>query len=48
MLSSTPIPNSPGEITGVTEAAMGRLFERGIVVRNQSVLIRGVNDGVES
>ncbi len=37
--------NSPGEITGVTEAAMGRLFERGIVVRTQSVLLRGVNDG---
>jgi lysine 2,3-aminomutase len=39
--------NSPNEITGITEAAMGRLFERGIVVRNQSVLIRGVNDSVE-
>jgi lysine 2,3-aminomutase len=38
--------NSPNEITGITEAAMGRLFERGIVVRNQSVLIRGVNDAV--
>src|ERR1700733_7907755 len=40
--------NSPNEITGITEAAMGRLFERGIVVRNQSVLIRGVNDSVET
>ncbi|MBV9945825.1 MAG: KamA family radical SAM protein [Myxococcales bacterium] len=40
--------NSPNEITGVTEAAMGRLFERGIVVRNQSVLIRGVNDTAET
>ncbi len=40
--------NSPHEITGITEAAMGRLFERGIVVRNQSVLIRGVNDSVET
>lgn len=39
--------NSPNEITGITEAAMGRLFERGIVVRNQSVLIRGVNDTAE-
>jgi lysine 2,3-aminomutase len=38
--------NSPNEITGITEAAMARLFERGIVVRNQTVLIRGVNDGV--
>ena len=40
--------NSPSEITGITEAAMGRLFERGIMVRNQSVLIRGVNDAVET
>jgi lysine 2,3-aminomutase len=38
--------NNAGEITGITEAAMGRLFERGIMVRNQSVLIRGVNDTV--
>ena len=30
--------NNPNEITGITEAAMGRLFERGIVVRNQTVL----------
>jgi lysine 2,3-aminomutase len=36
--------NHPTEITRVTEAAMGRLFERGIVVRNQTVLMRGVND----
>jgi lysine 2,3-aminomutase len=40
--------NSPREITEITQAAMGRLFERGIVVRNQSVLIRGVNDTVET
>jgi lysine 2,3-aminomutase len=40
--------NSPNEITGITEDAMGRLFERGILVRNQSVLIRGVNDTVET
>jgi lysine 2,3-aminomutase len=40
--------NSPNEITGITEAAMARLFERGIVVRNQSVLIRGVNDTVDT
>ncbi len=40
--------NSPNEITGITEAAMGRLFERGILVRNQSVLIRGVNDSVDT
>ncbi|HLK38741.1 MAG TPA: KamA family radical SAM protein, partial [Polyangiaceae bacterium] len=40
--------NHPQEITGITEEAMGRLFERGIVVRNQSVLIRGVNDTAET
>jgi lysine 2,3-aminomutase len=40
--------NNAEEITGITEAAMGRVFERGIVVRNQSVLIRGVNDSVEA
>src|SRR5580658_3006557 len=40
--------NNANEITGITEAAMGRLFERGIVVRNQSVLIRGVNDDVDT
>ena len=36
--------NSPNEITWITEKAMRLLFERGITVRNQSVLIRGVND----
>jgi lysine 2,3-aminomutase len=36
--------NNPREITGITRDAMHRLFERGITVRNQSVLIRGVND----
>jgi lysine 2,3-aminomutase len=36
--------NHPGEITQITQRAMQRLFERGIYVRNQSVLIRGVND----
>jgi lysine 2,3-aminomutase len=40
--------NNPREITGITEEAMARLFERGVVVRNQSVLIRGVNDSVET
>jgi lysine 2,3-aminomutase len=40
--------NHPTEITSITEAAMGRLFERGIVVRNQTVLIRGVNDDAET
>src|SRR3954469_1291211 len=36
--------NHPGEITGITEAALARLTERGIFVRSQTVLQRGVND----
>ncbi|MBC5829220.1 MAG: KamA family radical SAM protein [Candidatus Eremiobacteraeota bacterium] len=36
--------NNPSEITWITQKAMRLLFERGIFVRNQSVLIRGVND----
>ncbi len=36
--------NAPEEITWITEKAMKVLFERGVFVRNQSVLIRGVND----
>lgn len=40
--------NHPNEITGITARAMNRLFERGIFVRNQSVLIRGVNDTPET
>jgi len=36
--------NSPNEITWITQQAMQLLFERGVFVRNQSVLIRGVND----
>lgn len=39
--------NHPKEITGITEDAMNKLMERGIVVRNQSVLQRGVNDTPE-
>jgi lysine 2,3-aminomutase len=40
--------NHPAEITGITEDAMNRLMERGIRVRNQSVLQRGVNDDVDT
>lgn len=40
--------NSPNEISWITERAMNLLFERGITVRNQSVLIRGVNDDVRT
>jgi lysine 2,3-aminomutase len=36
--------NSPNEISWITQRAMNLLFERGVTVRNQSVLIRGVND----
>ena len=39
--------NAPEEITWITQKAMGMLFERGIFTRNQSVLIRGVNDTPE-
>jgi len=36
--------NSPNEITDITRRAMLHLFKRGVTVRNQSVLIKGVND----
>jgi lysine 2,3-aminomutase len=36
--------NTPGEISWITQRAMNLLFERGIYVRNQTVLMRGVND----
>jgi lysine 2,3-aminomutase len=36
--------NHPREITWVTELAAQKLFDRGIVVRNQTVLLKGVND----
>jgi lysine 2,3-aminomutase len=39
--------NHPREITSITEAAMNKLFGRGITVRNQSVLQRRVNDTPE-
>ncbi len=40
--------NHPNEITGITETAMDRLMERGITVRNQTVLQRRVNDSMET
>ncbi|HEX8310996.1 MAG TPA: KamA family radical SAM protein [Chthoniobacteraceae bacterium] len=40
--------NHPNEITGVTQDAMNRLTERGITVRCQTVLQRGVNDSPET
>jgi lysine 2,3-aminomutase len=38
--------NHPNEITSITQAAADKLFERGVLVRNQTVHIRGVNDSV--
>ena len=38
--------NHPNEVTEITKRAMDLLFERGVTVRNQSVLQRGVNDTV--
>ena len=40
--------NHPNEITNTTRLAIGRLVERGIVVRNQTVLQRRVNDSVQT
>jgi lysine 2,3-aminomutase len=40
--------NNANEITTITQRAMNRLFEAGVVIRNQSVLQRGVNDTPES
>jgi lysine 2,3-aminomutase len=36
--------NHPREITPLVEQAMRRLHSEGVVVRNQTVLLRGVND----
>ena len=38
--------NHPNEITAITKRALDGVFERGIIVRNQSVLQRGVNDSI--
>ena len=40
--------NHPGEITALTKAALDRLAERGVTVRNQTVLQRGVNDSSQT
>jgi lysine 2,3-aminomutase len=39
--------NHPEEITQITRQAMDLLFERGITVRNQTVLQRGVNESTD-
>lgn len=36
--------NHVNEITWVTREAANRLFKHGVIVRNQSVLLKGVND----
>lgn len=38
--------NHANEITEITQRGLGRLFEAGVFVRNQTVLQRGVNDTV--
>ena len=40
--------NHPNEITSISQEAMLLLFQRGLTVRNQSVLQRGVNDASET
>lgn len=40
--------NHPKEITSITTQAVSKLFQAGVVVRNQSVLLRGVNDDPET
>jgi lysine 2,3-aminomutase len=40
--------NHPNEVTGISREALNLLFERGIMVRNQSVFQRGVNDKAET
>jgi lysine 2,3-aminomutase len=40
--------NHPAEVTWISEQAANRLYQRGITVRNQSVLLRGVNDAVDT
>jgi lysine 2,3-aminomutase len=38
--------NHPNEITAITRRGLDRLHEQGVIVRNQAVLQRGVNDTV--
>lgn len=40
--------NHPNEVTSITQEATDLLMERGVIVRNQSVLQRGVNDDIET
>jgi lysine 2,3-aminomutase len=40
--------NHPNEFSWVSREAAQKLFENGVIVRNQSVLLKGVNDSVET
>jgi lysine 2,3-aminomutase len=40
--------NHPNEFTWVSREAAQRLYEKGVTVRNQSVLLKGVNDSVKT
>lgn len=40
--------NHPHEISWITEDAAQRFLEAGVTVRNQSVLLKGVNDNVDT
>ena len=40
--------NHPQEISWVTREASQKLFQNGVKVRNQTVLLRGVNDSVDT
>lgn len=40
--------NHPNEISWITSEASQKLFEAGVMVRNQAVLLRGVNDDFET
>lgn len=40
--------NHPNEISWISSAASQKLFEEGVMVRNQSVLLRGVNDDLDT
>ncbi|BBH32472.1 KamA family radical SAM protein [Pseudomonas sp. St290] len=40
--------NHPNEITAITAKALGMLYERGVEVRNQAVILKGVNDNPQT
>ncbi|KAF2689756.1 kama family protein [Lentithecium fluviatile CBS 122367] len=40
--------NHPNEITWITRMAANKLFKEGVIVRNQTVLLKGVNDDNET